>query len=40
VRLYAECLQEARALAARLGEPQPGTCSKDFEFGELQFFNL
>ena len=28
------------ALAARLGEPPPGTCSKQFEFGELQFFNL
>jgi hypothetical protein len=40
VRLYAECLQEAGALAAKLGEPQPGTCSKEFEFGELQFFNL
>jgi selenocysteine lyase/cysteine desulfurase len=40
VRLYAECLQEARALAAMLGEPQAGSCSKAFEFGELQFFNL
>jgi selenocysteine lyase/cysteine desulfurase len=40
VRLYAECLQEARALAAKLGEPGPGCCSKEFEFGELQFFNL
>src|SRR5512137_1284794 len=40
VRRYAECLQEARALAARLGDPQPGTCRKEFEFGELQFFNL
>ena len=40
-RLYAECLREARELAARLGEPQAGTCSGDLvEFGELQFFNL
>jgi hypothetical protein len=39
-RLYAECLQEAREMAARLGEPEAGSCSKDFEFGELQFFNL
>jgi hypothetical protein len=40
LRRYAQCLQDAAALAARLGEPQPGTCSKQFEFGELQFFNL
>jgi hypothetical protein len=33
-------MQEARALAERLGEPGAGTCSKVFEFGELQFFNL
>ena len=40
VRLYADCLQEARTLAAILGEPGPGCGSKAFEFGELQFFNL
>jgi hypothetical protein len=40
VQRYAACLQEARALAERLGEPAAGTCSKAFEFGELQFFNL
>jgi selenocysteine lyase/cysteine desulfurase len=40
VRLYAECLQQAREMAARLGEPGTGSCSKAFEFGELQFFNL
>jgi Aminotransferase class-V len=39
-RLYAECLQQARDMAARLGEPAAGSCSKAFEFGELQFFNL
>jgi selenocysteine lyase/cysteine desulfurase len=40
-KLYAECLQEAREWADRLGEPagpaqQPGAVS----FGELQFFNV
>jgi hypothetical protein len=40
VRLYAQSLQEARALATMLGEPRAGPCSKAFEFGELQFFNL
>ena len=39
--LYADCLQQARALAERLGEPEAGTGSRHaVEFGELQFFNL
>jgi selenocysteine lyase/cysteine desulfurase len=39
--LYAACLQQARALAERLGEPQAGSCGRQpVEFGELQFFNL
>ena len=40
-RLFADVLQEARACAERLGEPEPGTVRKDTErFGELQFFNV
>jgi len=40
-RLFADCLQQARASAERLGEPDPGTVRKDTErFGELQFFNV
>ena len=40
-RLFADVLQEARASAERLGEPEPGTVRKDTErFGELQFFNV
>jgi selenocysteine lyase/cysteine desulfurase len=40
-RMFADVLQEARACAERLGEPEPGTVRKDTErFGELQFFNV
>lgn len=38
---YAECLAEARAWAARLGEPAPAaTDPAQVGFGELQFFNV
>jgi hypothetical protein len=41
VRIYADCLAQARALAEQLGEP--AACSGDgsaVRFGELQFFNV
>lgn len=40
-RLYVECLAEARAWAARLGEPaQADSGTAQEMFGELQFFNI
>jgi selenocysteine lyase/cysteine desulfurase len=40
VRLYADCLAEARALAERLGEPAVAQATGvEVEFGELQFFS-
>src|SRR5512139_258594 len=41
LRIYADCLAQARALADGLGEP-PGstTQSGDEQFGDLQFFNV
>jgi hypothetical protein len=39
-RLYAQCLNEARALADRLGEPVAAVLQQgEVEFGELQFFS-
>ncbi|RPI15028.1 MAG: aminotransferase class V-fold PLP-dependent enzyme [Lysobacterales bacterium] len=39
-RLYASCLEEARAWSQRLGEPTTSATEADVErFGELRFFN-
>jgi selenocysteine lyase/cysteine desulfurase len=40
VRLYASCIEEARAWSQRLGEPTTSAKEADLErFGELRFFN-